>query len=463
MLIKNKVQSTKGGKFVRLKQRIALLLVCVMMVGTIGMMNPTQVQAETPTPPTNDYTLTVPAETTLAYDGSAVALTNGLKVSGGDLEDGKKVTVTATSAGDWQLSATGATTKIHYGLYATTDATETTTSWDFSKTDAAVTGTTKTIYSKIVASEYQSAEAGDYSDTITFTAALKSAATAVTYERTGKPALSSENLGTPTSWTYSGTTYQVYNEFIPSSSGTSWNDAMGFVAALNTAQFDGHGDWTLLSSKSMASAYAASGTGAMPNSSARGGVGYLWSSVELDEDSAHCLRCDNGDWSISYKSDAASFVGFVVLRGSSKITATAVTYERTGKPALSSENLGTPTSWTYSGTTYQVYNEFIPSSSGTSWNDAMGFVAALNTAQFDGHRDWTLLSSRSMASAYATSGTGAMPDSSARGGVSGLWSSVEEDEDRVYYLNCILGDWRIDFKSKAYTNVGFVVLRASSN
>ena len=315
MLIKNKVQSTKGGKFMRLKQRIALLLVCVMMVGTIGMMNPTQVQAETPTPPTNDYTLTVPAETTLAYDGSAVALTNGLKVSGGDWEDGKKVTVTATSAGDWQLSATGATTKIHYGLYATTDATETTTSWDFSKTDAAVTGTTKTIYSKIVASEYQSAEAGDYSDTITFTAALKSAAV-VTYERTGKPALSSEKLGTPTSWTYSGTTYQVYNEFIPSSSGSSWNDAMGFVAALNTAQFDGHGDWTLLSSRSMASEYAASGTGAMPDSSARGDVNCLWLSVEDDGDHAYCLLCDVGDWYLTNKSIASGW-GFVVLRGSS--------------------------------------------------------------------------------------------------------------------------------------------------
>ena len=291
----------------RLKQIGTLLLEGVMMVGTIGMMNPTQVQAETPLPPSNQYTLTVPAETTLAYDGSVVELTNGLKVSNGDLADGKMITVTATSAGDWKLSATGATTKVGYGLYASSGATGTTTSWKFSKSEAS-TGTTKNIYSKIISSDYESAEAGDYSDTITFTAKVEAA---VVETKSGK--LSSENLGIPASLECGGKTYDVYNAIITSTTGSSWYDAKGFVNALNAENYDGHNDWTLLSSKEMAESWYN-----QYRSGSRGGVDFLWSSVEKDGTGAYRLYITSGaSWTIGSKSGSESTYGFVVLRPSS--------------------------------------------------------------------------------------------------------------------------------------------------
>jgi len=316
----------------KLKQTGALLLASVMMVGTIGIMNPTQVQAADPAP-TNQYTLTVPAETTLAYDGSAEKLTNGLKVSGGDLEDGKKVTVTASSANEWVLkgSKTETTTTIAYGLYAASDVTETTTSWDFDKTAAAGDGTTVDIYSKIIASDYQSATTDDYSDTITFTADVVDAIVAepVKYTKTDSSGtLSTDNLGTATQWVHNSTTYEIYNDFIPYTLGTSWNDAMGFVAALNEAQFDGHNNWTLLSSKEMAQAYyeeviEANKTTGSGSSEGEDGEGEhegpeqpkLWSTVVSGSNDyyRYYLKCEDGGWFTEMKNYTGSNYGFVVL------------------------------------------------------------------------------------------------------------------------------------------------------
>jgi len=147
-------------------------------------------------------------------------------------------------------------------------------------------------------------------------------------------------------------------------------------------------------------------------------------------------------------------------------SSTPVTFTKVdGSGTLSSADLGTATNWTYNETTYAVYNGFIPSTSGSSWNDAMGFVAALNTAKFDGHEDWTLLSSVAMAKAYAgkTDGvTGAMPDLSARGSVKFLWSSVTEGDARAYFLRCSEGAWELDSKSSVSALSGFVVLHSSS-
>lgn len=159
----------------RLKQTGALLLASAMMIGTIGMMSPTEVKAAEAS-----YTLTAPAETTLNSDGTAKELANGLKVEG-SLPDGKKVTVTATSADSWMLSAEGKSTKIGYGLYAAINATETTTSWDFSKAEA-TEGTTKSVYSKINTTHYEAADPGDYSDTIIFTGSVENATTATLTE-----------------------------------------------------------------------------------------------------------------------------------------------------------------------------------------------------------------------------------------------------------------------------------------
>ncbi len=132
--------------------------------------------------PSNTYTLTVPANTELNSDGTAKQLTGGIKITEGALQDGKKITVTAESENKWEMVAADAAvkTKIGYGLYANSTDNTTTTSWDFSQTDAnAESGTTKNVYAKANTTDVNAAKAGEYSDVITFTAALDNAGTAV--------------------------------------------------------------------------------------------------------------------------------------------------------------------------------------------------------------------------------------------------------------------------------------------
>ena len=89
---------------------------------TAGSGNTTQVTMVVA--PKNTYTLTVPATTAIASDGKATALSNGLTVSEGDLEDNYEVVVTAKSnnakstSDNWVLSGSTGTTTIGYGLYA---------------------------------------------------------------------------------------------------------------------------------------------------------------------------------------------------------------------------------------------------------------------------------------------------------------------------------------------------------
>ena len=157
---------------------LAVTLAGTMMAGTLATAVPvlaedytTKVTLNVPT--WNTYTLNVPTETALNVDGTAVELTNGIKVSDGTLVDGKKVTVTATSKGEWTMSSSAATTTFNYGLYATTDATATTTSWDFTQEEANTASKdakAKTVYAKADTDTLYEAAAGTYSDVITFTA-----------------------------------------------------------------------------------------------------------------------------------------------------------------------------------------------------------------------------------------------------------------------------------------------------
>lgn len=75
----------------RLKQRGALLLASVMLVGSVGMMNPIEVRAAGST-----FTLTVPADTSITGAGWN-QLKNGIKVTG-TLAEGESVKVTITGA-----------------------------------------------------------------------------------------------------------------------------------------------------------------------------------------------------------------------------------------------------------------------------------------------------------------------------------------------------------------------------
>ena len=135
--------------------------------------------------PKNTYTLTVPAATTLDSDGEATQLSGGIKITGGDLEDGKKLTVTATSDSEWKMSATGKETSIGYALYSDAGTTEATT-WEFTQAEAnAADGATKAVYAKADAEDLAAAASGSYSDVITFTAEVADAVTGVTFTLNG--------------------------------------------------------------------------------------------------------------------------------------------------------------------------------------------------------------------------------------------------------------------------------------
>ncbi len=133
-------------------------------------------------PEWNTYTLTVPADTELNIDGTAKQLSGGIKITGGNLMEGKKLTVTAESAHEWKMTASGVETKISYSLYSNSNAATSATTWEFTRDEAnAESGTTKDVYAKANTDEMYEAASGVYSDVITFTAKVESAAPQVTF------------------------------------------------------------------------------------------------------------------------------------------------------------------------------------------------------------------------------------------------------------------------------------------
>lgn len=163
----------KHGRFT------AMSTMAAMLAGSMATAMPVMAESKTTTvsltveKPANTYTLSVPANTTLNSDGTATELTNGITITDGNLEDGKKLTVTASSGNNWKIKADGVSTGIGYTLYSDAGTTKA-TSWEFSQAEAnAANGTTKSVYAGIVADDAKNASAGTYSDTITFSAQLK--------------------------------------------------------------------------------------------------------------------------------------------------------------------------------------------------------------------------------------------------------------------------------------------------
>ncbi len=131
--------------------------------------------------PKNTYTMTVPSATNLDSTGEATELAGGIQITGGDLAEGKKITVKASSAADWKMSAEGKTTTISYSLYSDEGTTSATT-WEFSQAEAnAANGATKAVYAKANATDVANAASGTYSDVITFTAKVESATPMVSF------------------------------------------------------------------------------------------------------------------------------------------------------------------------------------------------------------------------------------------------------------------------------------------
>ena len=169
------------NKFLALTMAGAMTLAAATPVFAENKTGTTTVSLVVAAPaPTNEYTMTVAAKTALDSEGAVTELTGGIKITDGDLEEGKKLTVTAESQNDWTLKADGVTTGIGYALYSDEAAETEATSWEFTQAEAKE-GATKAVYAKADATDVADAAAGTYSDTITFTAAVEDAVTGVTF------------------------------------------------------------------------------------------------------------------------------------------------------------------------------------------------------------------------------------------------------------------------------------------
>lgn len=155
------------------KKVATIALVAAMTIGTLGFSVPAKA-AENST----DYTITIPA--TLSVESAGWNATDGItaKVKSGDTFDSsKKLTVTAASANEWNLKS--GENAIAYKMASNTeqeksyaDATAT-TSIDISAEDLN-TGNYKAPFG-IVVEDYTDKPAGEYKDTVTFTASVVSA------------------------------------------------------------------------------------------------------------------------------------------------------------------------------------------------------------------------------------------------------------------------------------------------
>ena len=126
---------------------------------------------------TSDYTLTIPA--TLAVENSGWNSIGNLTATG-TLAQGKKLNVTATSKNSWNLTSDANT--VAYKLCGDTEKEKTyaeatdTTSLDISKESLEQTSGFS-VPIGIVVEDYSEKPAGDYSDTVTFTAKVENAVT----------------------------------------------------------------------------------------------------------------------------------------------------------------------------------------------------------------------------------------------------------------------------------------------
>lgn len=220
------------NKFLALAMAGAMTLATAVPAYATGSSGTTEVSLTLS--PKNTYTLTVPAKTALNSDGTVTELTNGIKITDGDLADGKKLTVTATSQNSWALTAEDVDTTISYALYSD-DAAETgATSWEFTQAEAnADEGTTKSVYAKPDATALSAAKSGEYSDVITFTAAVEDEVTYVSFSITKDGATNYYTVTSGTTWSgflSSGAGAQYANDKITNGSGNSVNENAVIVA-----------------------------------------------------------------------------------------------------------------------------------------------------------------------------------------------------------------------------------------
>ena len=160
----------------KIKKRIlSLALAGTMALGLMpGMTMTALADGDT------SYTLTIPS--TLSVANSGWNATDGISATGA-LASGKKLTVTASSDGEFALvNQSDNTQKVGYKLATTSADTEATTSWTFDSLSS--TATKKDM--GIIVEDYSTKPAGTYTDTVTFTAKVEDPipVTAITLNKT---------------------------------------------------------------------------------------------------------------------------------------------------------------------------------------------------------------------------------------------------------------------------------------
>ena len=147
----------------KIKKRIlSLALAGALTLGLLPAFSSPALAADGDT----TYTLTIPS--TLNVANSGWNATDGISATG-TLASGKKLTVTASSDGEFALvNQSDNTQKVGYKLATASTDTEATTSWEF--TELSSTATKKDM--GIIVEDYSSKPAGTYRDTVTFTASV---------------------------------------------------------------------------------------------------------------------------------------------------------------------------------------------------------------------------------------------------------------------------------------------------
>ena len=205
----------------KLKKLASLALAGALALGLLSALSFPALAADGDT----TYTITIPSTLTVANSGWNDA--GGISATG-TLASGKKLTVTASSDGEFALvNQNENMQKVGYKLATASSDTEATTSWEF--TELSDTATTKPM--GIIVEDYSTKPAGTYQDTVTFTAKVEVAKSAAekpdiaqadcTFSPSnGKSTLSNANI----------TTAMEYS----ADNGTTWTDVTsdGTIASL---------------------------------------------------------------------------------------------------------------------------------------------------------------------------------------------------------------------------------------
>ena len=154
----------------KLKKLASLALAGALTLGLLPALSaPALADGDT------SYTLTIPS--TLTVSGSGWNATDGISATG-TLAEGKKLTVTASSANSWALKS--GDNSVGYTL-TTAEGGSQTTSWEFT----ALSGTATKKDMGIIVEDYSNKPAGTYNDTVTFTAKVETARQLHSFTLTG--------------------------------------------------------------------------------------------------------------------------------------------------------------------------------------------------------------------------------------------------------------------------------------